>query len=319
MTVFDLEHLDPDSIDELRRRGEESTEADPLEVKLELNESPLPWQGALFSGALMTSLSEIPLRIAHGTDQHSMRNVFRSGLAAALGSRPGPTTYADPDSPLADPGLRSTWTPGAPSFRAAMFREGEDTSTGLFGPSHALFVNPHRTTTPPGPSSITRLVRRWMAKHLGGVDSPELCLRRVGFVLDQLIVNVSEHAVTEATPSVVSLVRVEVEAGEVPTLIVVVLDAGAGILTTLRPKLPDPPDSDPELLAALLRGELEGWGRGRGIGLSRLAGLAQESGGTLFVGVEGAKALVGAEGIRGQDLTAQAGGTVVSLTLPLQS
>ena len=157
MTVFDLERLDPGSIDEIRRRGEESTEADPLELVLALSEPPQPWHGALFSGALMTSLADIPLRISHDAGPESMRNVFRSGLAAALGSRPGLTTYADPDSPLADPTLRSTWTPGAPSFRAAMFREGEDTSTGLFGPNHALFVNPHRTTTrpfehhPPGP------------------------------------------------------------------------------------------------------------------------------------------------------------------------
>ena len=320
MSAFALKHLDRGSFDELRRRGEESTEQAPLELNLALHERPEPWQGALFAGALMTSLGDIPLRISHEADEGILQNVFRSGLAAALGSRLGLTTYVDPTSPLNSPVLRATWTPGAPEFRAAMFHEGKDISTGLFGPTHALFLNPHRTTTPPGPSSITRLVRRWILKHLDGLEKPDVYLQNIGFVLDQLIVNISEHAVTESTPSVTSLVRVEVEAGkEGPTLIVVVVDTGAGIVSTLRPKLEDAPSSDPQLLGELLRGELSGWGRARGIGLSRLASLVQDNDGYLLVTVQNANAAVDQGGVKVDNPSVTTDGTVISLSLPLQN
>jgi Histidine kinase-, DNA gyrase B-, and HSP90-like ATPase len=317
VSVFELERLDSGSIDELQRLGSQSTEADPLELTLQLREPPEPTASAVFAGALMTGLAEIPLHVTHDADEALLRNVFRSGLAAALGSRTGPTTF-DPESPLNAPDISATWTPGTRAFRAAMFRDEPDESVGLFGPSHAIFLNPHRTTTPPGPSSITRLVRRWLGRRLGGEEAG-MRLRDVGFTLDQLVVNISEHAVTEQSPSVTSLVRVEAEGdeGEAPeALVLVVLDTGAGIATTLRAKLEDPPP-DPQLLVALLEGELPQWGRGRGVGLARLTQLIQESGGTMHVAVEGASVRV-AGGLAGDFGLAAVSGSVISLRLPLQ-
>ncbi len=317
--MFALESLDSTSLDELQRRGSESTEQDPLELTLRLHERPDPGASAVFAGALMTSLKEIPIRVSHDSDEALLANVFRSGLAAALGSRSGATTFADPGSPLNAPGVGATWTPGTRDFRAAMFRDEDDESSGLFGPTHAIFLNAHRTTTPPGPSSITRLVRRWLGRQMGGDDDSVPCLRYVGFALDQLVVNVSEHAVTEQTPSVTSLVRLELEReadAEPRALVLVVLDTGAGITTTLRSKLADA-SADSQLLPALLKGELPQWGRARGVGLARLTQLVQENGGTMFVAVKGASVSVGQEVSVNDGPTAVAG-SVISLRLPLR-
>lgn len=321
MTTFALESLDSSSLDELQRCGSESTEQDPLELALQLRERPDPGASAVFAGALMTSLREIPIRVTHDADEALLANVFRSGLAAALGSRSGATTFADPGSPLNAPDIRATWTPGTPAFRAAMFRDGDDEPSGHFGPSHAIFLNAHRTTTPPGPSSITRLVRRWLGRLVEADEESSPCLRYVGFALDQLVVNVSEHAVTESTPAVTSLVRIELERQEdaVPyALVLVVIDTGAGITTTLRSKVADAP-ADPQLLHALLEGELPQWGRARGVGLSRLAQLVQEIGGKMFVTVKGVSVSVVEQEVSVEDGPAAISGSVISLHLPLQS
>jgi anti-sigma regulatory factor (Ser/Thr protein kinase) len=320
MTEFALEQLDSGSLEELQRRGSESTEANPLELALNLREPPEPAASAVFAGALMTGLKEIPLRISHDADNVLLGNVFRSGLAAALGSRGDLTTFADPHSPLNAPELSATWTPGTATFRAAMFRDGEDESTGLFGPNHAIFLNAHRTTTPPGPSSITRLVRRWLGHRLDD-DRVTTCLHNVGFALDQLVVNITEHAVTEQTPSVTSLVRVELEGDDTAlpqALVLVVVDTGAGIATTLRAKLDEAP-ADSELLIELLKGRLSRWGRGRGVGLSRLTQLVQDAGGTMFVAVRGTSVAAADGALTVDAASAAISGSVISLRLPLQS
>lgn len=317
MSVLALETLDPESLVELRRLAGQSTEDDPLELTLELHSRPEPFSSALFAGALMADLGQIPLRVSHGPDQTLLANVFRSGLAAALSSRGGHTTFADPQSPLSAPELGATWTPGLRSFRAAMFgaAAGEE---GLFGPRHAIFLNPHRTTAPPGPASITRIVRRWLDARLPDSDSSEARLGDIGFALDQLVVNVTEHAVTEETPSVSSLARLEIESedeGDPRALVLVVLDTGAGIANTLRSKLTDPPP-EADLLRALLAGELEQWGRARGIGLPRLTQLVQEAGGTMFLATGETTVSVG----DGNDATAAnpaVAGSIISLRLPL--
>jgi anti-sigma regulatory factor (Ser/Thr protein kinase) len=321
MTEFALEQLDSGSLEELQQRGSESTEANPLELVLNLQEPPEPAASAVFAGALMTGLKEIPLRISHDADEVLLNNIFRSGLAAALGSRGGLTTFADPHSPLNAPELSATWTPGTAAFRAAMFRDEEGESTGLFGPSHAIFLNAHRTTTPPGPSSITRLVRRWLGHRLDDSESAATCLHNVGFALDQLVVNITEHAVTEQTPSVTSLVRVELEGDDAApprALVLVVVDTGAGIATTLRAKLDDA-SADSELLTELLEGNLSRWGRGRGVGLSRLTQLVQQARGSMFVAVRGTSVAVAGEAFTVDAAPATISGSVISLRLPLQS
>jgi hypothetical protein len=318
MSVFELERLDSGSLKELRRCAGHSSEADPLEVSLRLHDPPEPYLSAVFAGALMADLGHIPLRISHEPDEALLANVFRSGLAAALGSRGGPTSFVDPGSPLNDAGLGATWTPGMSAFRAAMFSPGPDADAGLFGPSHAVFLNPHRTTTPPGPSSITRIVRRWLGTRLTGEGAPER-IADVGFALDQLVVNVTEHAVTDATPSVSSLARIEIESGpdgEPASLHFAVLDTGAGIANTLRAKLADPP-ANLDLLPALLQGQLAQWGRARGIGLSRLTQLVQEASGSMFLAVEGTSVSVEAGAVTALADVSAAAGSVISLRLPL--
>lgn len=318
MTVFELDKLDTDSLERLRKCAHHSSEGDPLEVTLRLREPPDDFfAGAVFAGALMADLGRIPLRIRHEPDDTLLANVFRSGLAAALSSRGKATTFADPHSPLADALLGATWTPGTGAFRAAMFSTEPDRPTGLFGPSHAIFLNPHRTTTPPGPASITRIVRRWLGTRLAGASALER-IAEVGFALDQLVVNITEHAVTEVTPAVSSLARIEIEAnrdGEAAWLHLAVLDTGAGITNTLRGKLPDSP-ADVELLPALLEGRLPQWGRARGIGLSRLAQLIQDASGSMFLAVEGTSVSV-EDGITAFPDAATAAGSVISLRLPL--
>lgn len=318
MTAFELETLDADSLEELRRCADHSSEADPLEVSLRLHDAPEPALSAVFAGALMADLGHIPLRISHEPDEALLANVFRSGLAAALSSRGGATSFVDPGSPLNDAGLGATWTPGMSAFRAAMFSAGPDVGAGLFGPSHAVFLNPHRTTTPPGPSSITRVVRRWLGTRLGVDDALER-IADVGFALDQLVVNVTEHAVTDATPSVSSLARIEIESGpngEPASLHLAVLDTGAGIANTLRAKLDEPP-ADVDLLLALLQGGLEQWGRARGIGLSRLTQLVQEASGSMFLAVEGTSVSVEGGTVTASADASAAAGSVISLRLPL--
>lgn len=318
MTVFELETLDADSLEELRRCAGRSSEANPLEVSLRLHDVPEPSLSAVFAGALMADLGHIPLRISHEPDETLLANVFRSGLAAALGSRGGPISFDDPGSPLNDAGLGATWTPGMSAFRAAMFGAGPDLGAGLFGPSHAVFLNPHRTTTPPGPSSITRIVRRWLGTRLDGEGARER-VADVGFAFDQLVVNVTEHAVTDSTPSVNSLARVEIESGpngEPASLHLAVLDTGAGIANTLRAKLADPPP-DVELLPALLQGGLEQWGRARGIGLSRLTQLVREASGSMFLAVEGTSVSVEGTTVTAFASASAAAGSVISLRLPL--
>jgi hypothetical protein len=140
----------------------------------------------------------------------------------------------------------------------------------------------------------------------------------IGFVLDQLVVNVTEHAVTEATPSVSSLARIEIEPGEnrePEWLHVAVLDTGAGIANTLRNKVPDAP-ADAELLPALLEGQLPQWGRARGIGLSRLTQVVQEARGSMFLAVEGTSVSVG-DGVTAAADASLAAGSVITLRLPL--
>jgi len=316
--VIALERLDSESLEELRRSAGESSEADPLEVSLRLRDRPDPYASALFAGALMAELGHIPLRISHEPDRAQLANVFRSGLAAALGSRGGPTTFADPASPLTAPELRATWTPGMATFRGAMFGAGPEQDVGLFGPLHAIFLNPHRTTTPPGPSSITRVVRRWLGSRLTG-EAAERHIADVGFALDQLVVNVTEHAVTEETPSVSSQVRIEIDpgAGGAPgSLLLSVLDTGAGIARTLRAKLAEPPP-DAELLPALMEGRLQQWGRARGIGLSRLTQLVQEAKGTMSLAVRGSSVSVSEDEVTAIADASAAMGSVISLRLPL--
>jgi len=319
MSVFALETLDPENLTEFRRRAEESTEANPLELALRLHSRPEPFGSALFAGALMADLGRIPLRVSHDLlDEAVLADVFRSGLAAALGSRNGLTTFADPHSPLSAPELGATWTPGLRSFRAAMFGAG-DVDAGLFGPRHAVFLNPHRTTTPPGPASITAVVRRWLDARLPAGESSDARLADIGFALDQLVVNVTEHAVTDHTPSVSSLARIEIDDGDdgkqARALVLVVLDTGAGIARTLRAKLSDPP-ADAELLRDLLAGELEQWGRARGIGLSRLTQLVQVAGGTMFVASGDTTVSVG-DDIDAAAAAAATTGSIISLRLPL--
>lgn len=313
MSVFELEDLDIASLERLQRCAAAGPPGGPLLLDLRLSGPVDPHQGALFTGALMAELGDVQLEVSH-PDPAPRAEVFRSGLAAALSWRGEATTFADPASPLSDPELGATWTRGMAHFREALFGEGE--GEGLFGPDHAVFLNPHRTTSPPGPASITRVVRRWLGRRLGRAASERL--GDIAFALDQLIVNVTEHAVTELTPTVGSLARVEIESGEEGrprALVAVVLDTGAGIATTLRRKLGDAPP-DPELLTALLEGSLPQWGRARGIGLSRLTQAVQEAGGSMHLAVEGTGVDVGAR-VRAAPTSVPVRGSIVSLRLPL--
>ena len=322
MTDVDLDHLDSSNvaaaIDKLRHEGVGRTVANPLTLRLDLSSAPEAGASAVLAGALMTGLRTVPICIDHPDSSIPIGHVVRSGLATAFNARGKSTIFRDPDSPLRSPEWGSTWTPGLSAFRTAMFRDDEDVAPAMFGSKHAVFINPHRTTTPPGPSSITRLIRRWLAHRLTEVPAADSLLIATSFAVDQLVVNVSEHAVTNETPSVTSVVRVEIDdLDPEPAITIAALDTGAGIAKTLRPKLDNPPLSDVDLLTSLLGGGLPGWGRARGIGLARITQLVQEVGGAMQVQIQGASATVTNQ-LEVDTAPEILSGSVVALRLPLK-
>lgn len=323
MSEFALERLEMNNVqarvDELGERGLDSSAESPVQFKLALRSEPDATASAIFAGALMTGLGQVPLRVEHEPSETVVDYTIRSGLAFALRQRMGPTGLGAADARFAESTITTTWTPGIRAFRGAMFAS-SGAPTALVGPRHALFINPHRTSSLPGPASITRLIRRWITKRLQGSSETETAVERIAFAIDQLLLNVTEHAVTDETPSVSSIARLRIrDQGSAPTVTLVVVDTGTGVLKTLRPKLEQPQADDLQLLTRLLKGELPGWGRARGIGLSRLAetvaGLPRAR---MALHVQGALATVD-DDVEVAAATDQVRGSVVTVDIPLSS
>jgi hypothetical protein len=300
--------------------------AGPICVDLALSSPPERAAGALLAQAMLAGGEGVEFVVRLPAAGPLLGSLVRSGIASALASRGEAVHFDPPLPPLGAPdfeSLWSTWTPGARQAMAPLFH-GHEKAGGLFGPSHAVFVNPHLTSQPGEQASITRLLRRWLTQSVLP-DLPEAARRGAvelpAFAVDQLVRNISEHALTAAFPSIDSMVQVEVSqahALDERSLQLTVLDTGAGVATTLWPKVNPAEHADERgLLGALLAGEIPGWGRGRGFGLATLAReIASRPGASLDLW-SGATHLRVAEQIEVEGSELEISGTVLTVSFPL--
>lgn len=301
------------TLEDLRSKGGDATPSNPVHLALNFRVDPDPIASAVVSSALVGSLGTIPISVSSAAS--AVGAVIRSGLATALHARRAPTLFESGNGDLGSPGLGSTWTPASKRALNALFAELPPQAPGLFGPKHALFINPHRTTGRFGPDRLTALVRRWLFQRFGADLS---VLDEVAFALDQLITNVDQHAVVDEQPSVMSQVNISVDPDE-RRLVALIVDSGPGVPTTLRRKDDGSfPDSDEDLVRDLLLGELSNWGRARGVGLSRLSERIGAFGGELTLLSGGTSAHVRVEDVETETLPLQPGGTVFEISLPLR-
>jgi len=287
-----------------------------------LDSDPDPVASAVFAQAMLSVRDDMVFVVNLPDKDEMLRSLVRSGVASALASRGEHVRWEHTPDPFPVHDLWHTWTPGAHKSMAPMFAP-EESSDSLFGPNHAVFVNPHLTTDPYGNASVTPLVSRWLtqvvAPDLGEGEQTRFIAAPV-FAINELVHNVREHAIMPFNRSFVdSVVALEVRTrGEHRDLRVTVLDTGAGIVPTLRPKLMIPQDqiSDGDLLTELLHGNLPGWDRGRGFGLSTIAAraLAQECA-SLHLWTGGTRVRIDTEVEVGA--AAEVAGTVINASFPL--
>jgi hypothetical protein len=284
MSTVEVHDLNADSIGEqvselhaLSQFG--PLEDDTLELTFSLRVPADPMAGAVFAQTMLGLRHDLRLVVTLPDSQTAITSLIRTGVASALARRREWVSYHPPANPITQHDLWHTWTPGARDAMAPMF-ETDERPDSLFGPRHAVFVNPHLTTEPEGTANITRLVDRWLTQMVMPGLNPDQHERYVlapVFTVDQLVRNVREHAITPTHPrDVDSVVVLEaISHGLHSYLRITVLDTGPGVVSTLRPKLTDPygPMTDAELLHKLLEGELPGWDRGRGFGLATIAEL----------------------------------------------
>ena len=298
----------------------------PLRLRFD-NHWPTVESGvALLSNALLGTLGTTPLEIELADDAAG-RGLMSIGIASALKARPGRTVFGPSATRLDDDRLIASWTPGAISASQAMFADEDSKADApLFGPYHAVFVNPHLTAPDTGSGSVTFLMRRWLTRRLlalhGGArltSERRSMVDYVGFAVDQLVGNVREHAVRAQTSTPLCLLRAAVDRDE-GRFDVSILDTGPGLVATLLPKLPEPQRAEPpgELLAKLLSGTLPGWGRGRGVGLARVCSdLGQWPEGTALIATGNLRVTVSRQPPITGDAHFPVQGTVASVALPL--
>lgn len=295
-----------------------------LHLNLDLSGPPEIVASAMFANALLSGpFSDRTLVVRPPADPEPVAALIRSGVASALGGRSADTRFDPASSLLGRSKWSTTWTPGAISAVAPMFSE-TGPEPDLFGPHHAVFFNSHLTTPPGGPSSVTQLIRRWLTQRILNDGDSELGERRRGFVdvvalaVDQLVANVSEHAVSDETPSIESLISFNIADDDPGSLAIAVVDSGAGVAKTLGPKLSTDLQQLPEddLLKRLFAGELPGWGFGRGLGLAYLAALVRGRKGSLRLAT-GVNRVVVAETIACETVEAAVAGSVATVQLPI--
>lgn len=292
-------------------------------LDLALHDPPEPIAGAVFAQAMLRVRDDVNFVVHLPEDATMISSLIRTGVASALVRRRGCISFEPPTNPIAEKELWLNWTPAAREM-VPMFGV-EESGRGLFGPDHALFVNPHLTTEPEGPASVTRLVERWLTQIVGADFDPAHVRQATTvpvFTIDQLVRNVSEHAITAAHPTIDSMVSLEIVLGEAGRhLRVTVLDTGAGVVGTLRPKLSTNYDlpTDEVVLSELLAGGLPGWGRGRGFGLSAIAGKVLERPHSSLELWTGATRVRVDDAVEAGPAGAEIAGTVLSVLFPLSA
>lgn len=175
-------------------------------------------------------------------------------------------------------------------------RTPERREAGLYGSHHVIFINPHRSRRAAGSEHVFDLIAPWLARHLDAsaeirheTEWKETLLDDVRTLLDELIQNIRGHATVRDRPPVNSVVTLQLDTAEADTprqLVLTVQDTGPGITETAKPKLveDDRKDlDDDELVAKLVLGEIEPWGRARGIGLPNVRRACRRQRGDLRV------------------------------------
>jgi hypothetical protein len=272
------------SLGELRCGYEgHATREDTLRLSFLLENDPDPVATAVLAQAMLAVPDDFDLVVDLHDRPETLRWLLRGGVVSALSRRRCVRFEGLPET-LGQGRLWNTWTPGAHAVMAPMFGQGAEAEAPLFGPGHAVFINPHLTTEPYAQASLTPLVRRWLTQVVApglSAAEQEAFIAAPIFAIDQLVHNVREHAIgASAHHHVDSVVGLEVAgAGLERRLRVSVIDTGPGVESTLRPKLAGAPEypGEDDLLAALLDGALPGWHRGRGFGLATIAGLVNDS------------------------------------------
>jgi hypothetical protein len=328
MSEVEVRDLSVESIEAQLGQLRDLTQIGPLrEHTLRLNflldRDPEPMAGAVFAQAMLGIRQDIQFVVSFPEEHAQMRRLVRSGVASALARRGECVHWESGGDLLPLTELWHTWTPGAHEAMAPMFAA-EETAESLFGPEHAVFVNPHLTSEPYGSASVTRLVRRWLtqvvAPGLSKADRNRYIAPPV-FAVDQLVHNVREHAITPYNRTLVdSVVVLEVHTTRRRRhLRITVLDTGAGVVETLRPKVAATHGEldEVELLVELLQGELPGWDRGRGFGLATVAELVQaERQASLDLWTGATRIRVGSR-VQPRTAAAEVTGTVVNAIFPL--
>ena len=328
MSEVEVRNLSVASIEAQLGQLRDLTRIGPLRehtVKLNflLDRDPEPMAGAVFAQAMLGMRHDVQFIVQFPEEHTVLRSLIRSGVASALARRGECVRWESGSDVLPLDDLWHTWTPGAHEVMAPMFAA-EESSESLFGPEHAVFVNPHLTSEPYGNASVTPLVRRWLtqvvAPGLSKIDQKRYISGPV-FAVDQLVHNVREHAITPYNQSLVeSVVVLEIhKEGPRRYLRATVLDTGAGVVETLRPKLlaTHVDLDDAELLAELLHGDLPGWDRGRGFGLAAVTERVLGEGGASLDLWTGATRIRADDQIHPQLAAAEVTGTVVNVLFPL--
>lgn len=270
---------------------------------------------------LLGSLTEARLRLRLPNEETAWAAAVRSGLPFALANRVGDTLIEPASADIWLTGLawKRSWTPGTRSAWTGLLGEspaglgealsawthdgnggertangnGHDEVTGLYGPRHAIFVNPHRARRAHGSEHVFQLISLWLSRHLraAGLEDAhrrDSFLNAVRTWIDELVQNVRGHATSSKGPAVKSFVRVELlSVGDEQRLLLAVQDTGPGIASTARPKLSQADQqmlSDDDLLIEkLLLGQVAPWGRARGIGLPQVVRACHEHEATLSI------------------------------------
>lgn len=275
------------------------------------------WIGVVVN-SLLRGFGDVNLKVDLPDEAEALEPALGAGLPFAFVNRSGEVEIDGSEEAselLCSSVWRRSWTPATRSAWVGLLGEsppglspaategnGDGNGSGhstadaigrLFGASHAMFVNPHRSRRFGSSESVFPLISRWLSKETAGVNGEEATgtgpprdklLTAVRILLDELIQNVRGHATDRSGSPVFCLVKVATETEtEEPCAWISVQDTGPGILATLKPKLEDGGRPDKELLSELLRGELQPWQAARGIGLPKVWRTCRELGAELNV------------------------------------
>ncbi|HEX5929144.1 MAG TPA: ATP-binding protein [Solirubrobacterales bacterium] len=219
-------------------------------------------------------------------DRRSLRVTVSGNLADAfpslgLASAISRATHSVEPKSLRSTEWTRTWTPGSRRFSNALFSSpDEERPEGLSGPEYATFNDPHLTFPVAGNSGISSLIRRWLFRRLEdeGAQHVQRAVERAGFFVSELVGNIREHAVLDDRAPLKSQVWIRLWKKDARRFFsVCISDTGPGIESTLRAKLGDSAPSEKKLFEDLLSGDLPGWGRARGIGLSKCYEIVEET------------------------------------------